>query len=164
MQPPERRLKFHSASRSIGGTVAKEAQKKAADKHPYFQKFASMDWNIQEFLKPVNMVSVVLGLAGLITAFIFFLLSQHEPKISYHVAAIPIVDQKETVPFSVIGNDGQPVTENVYATSVTVWNSGDLPADVQNIRRPLTVALTGSVHLLIRNWNISPIKIFLSSA
>jgi hypothetical protein len=69
---------------------------------------------------------------------ITYLWSRHESNISYHTATIQIVDQKESVPFSVIDNAGQRVTENVYATNLTVWNSEDLPIDAQNVRSPLT--------------------------
>lgn len=52
------------------------------------------------------------------------------------------------MPFSVIDNAGQHVGENVYATNVTVWNSGDLPVEPQNIRSPLTISVTAPVRVL----------------
>jgi hypothetical protein len=71
-----------------------------------------------------------------------------EAAISYYVATIQIVNQKEAVPFSVVDSAGQPVTQNVYATNVTVWNSGDLTIDPQNVRSPLTISLTKPVRLI----------------
>jgi hypothetical protein len=90
----------------------------------------------------------IAGIIGIALTVATFLWSRHEPAISYHIATIQIVDQKEAVPFSVIDSDGQRVTEYVYATNVTVWNSGDLPIDVQYIRSPLTISLTIPVRLI----------------
>ena len=109
---------------------------------------AVMLWDLNELRKPVNLVFLGIGVVGLVATVITYLWSLHESNISYHTATIQIVDQKEVVPFTVIDSDGQRVTENVFATNVTVWNSGDLPIDVQYIRTPLTISLTIPVRLI----------------
>jgi hypothetical protein len=105
-----------------------------------------MDWS--EFKKPINVVFLFVGIAGAIASTFAYFWSLHSAVVSYHVATIQIVDQKEAVPFSVIDNAGQHVSENVYAANVTVWNSGDLPIDPQNIRSPLTISLVAPVRVL----------------
>jgi hypothetical protein len=104
-----------------------------------------------EKLRPLANLSTlgfIVGITGIVLTVATFLASRHEAAISYHTATIQIVDQKEAVPFSVIDSDGQHVTQNVYATNVTVWNSGDLPIDPQNIRSPLTISLTTPVRII----------------
>jgi hypothetical protein len=107
-----------------------------------------MAWDITDFRKPVNLVALVIGIVGVVATIITFLWSSHKSAISYYATSIQIVDQSETLPISVIDSAGQRVMENVYATNVTVWNSGDLPIDAQNIRIPLTISLAGQARLI----------------
>ncbi len=104
--------------------------------------------DFSEFKKPINIIFLVLAITGIIIAVITYLWSQHRAIIYYHSSTIQIVNQKENVPFSVTDSTGERVVENVYATNITVWNSGDLPIEVQNIRRPLNIQLAPNVHIL----------------
>jgi hypothetical protein len=107
-----------------------------------------MIWDNTDFRKPVNLVALAIGIGGVIATIITFLWSTHKAAISYYTASIQIVDQSEALPISVIDSAGQRVMENVYATNVTVWNSGDLPIEAQNIRSPLTISLSSRARLI----------------
>src|SRR5215472_16670298 len=107
-----------------------------------------MSWNLTEFRKPINLVFLGIAIISLLVTVITYRWSRHEAAISYYVATIQIVDRKASIPFTVVDNEGKPVTQNLYATNVTVWNSGDLTVDPQNVRRPLTIALAMPVRNL----------------
>ena len=106
------------------------------------------DWNLTDFRKPVNLAALGVGVVGVLLSVLIYFWSRHEAKLSYYTSTIQVVDQKETVPFSVIDSAGQRVTENVYATNITMWNSGDLPIDPGNVRRPLTISLQAPVRII----------------
>jgi hypothetical protein len=93
-------------------------------------------------------VSLVVGVGGLAFAGITYLWSQHEAKVSYSTATIQVVDQKQSLPFAIIDGHGQRVMENVYATNVAVWNSGDLTIDPNLVRSPLIISLAPPVRIL----------------
>jgi hypothetical protein len=101
-----------------------------------------MNWNLNEFRNPVTLVSLGIAVISLAVTVFTYLWARHEAHISYHATTLQIVNQKEAVPFSVIDSTGERVMENVYATNVTVWNSGDLPIDPPNVRSPLVIYLT----------------------
>jgi hypothetical protein len=87
---------------------------------------------IADFLKPINITFLVIAVISVALTLIIYFVSRREARISYYTATIQIVDQKEPVPFSVIDDSGRPIKENIYATSVTFWNSGDLPLEPDN--------------------------------
>jgi hypothetical protein len=126
-----------------------------------------MDWNLAEFRKPINLTFLGIAIVSLAVSVVTYLWSLHSASISYYTATIQIVDQRQAapLPFSVIDSAGQRVTENVYAISVTIWNSGDLPIEPQNVRSPLTVSLASPARLIdakleyVTSENISEFKI-----
>jgi hypothetical protein len=102
----------------------------------------AMNW-IADVLKPLNMMFLLFSVISIVITIIIYLVSRQESHISYYTATIELVDQKEPGAFSVLDGVGRPVKENIYATNVTVWNSGDLPLDPDKIRMPLQISLTG---------------------
>ena len=102
----------------------------------------------QNSLRPFDFASLAVGVAGVIISVITYLWSQHQAAVSYSLSTVKIVNQKEDVPFSVIDKEGARVDGDVYVTNITVWNSGNSPIDVNNIRIPMAVNLSGGVKIL----------------
>ena len=103
---------------------------------------------LRELLRPANAISISIGVVGLIATIITYVIPLHKPRISYHTTSIQVVDQNETLPLSVIDGLGHRVTENVFVSSVTLWNAGSLPIDPSNVRVPLTVVLHESTRII----------------
>jgi hypothetical protein len=103
---------------------------------------SAANW-IADFLKPINITFLLIAVISVCLTVIFYWSSQNYAQISYYSNTIQIVDQKEPGPFSVLDSSGRPVKENIYATNVTVWNSGNLPLEPDKVRRPLQISLTG---------------------
>ena len=110
---------------------------------------SAANW-IADFLRPINIIFLLIGVIGVILGVISYWSSRQNAQISYYTNTIQIVDQKEPGPFTVLDSLGRPVKENIYATNVTVWNSGDLPLEPDKVRRPLQISLTGGeeTHIL----------------
>jgi hypothetical protein len=58
-----------------------------------------MDWNLEDFRKPVNLVFLGIAVVSLLVTVITYLWSRHESNISYHTSTIKIVDQKNLYHF-----------------------------------------------------------------
>jgi len=104
--------------------------------------------DFSDLLKPANIISILLGIAGLIVGGLTYLWSQHEPAISFKTTTIPIVERTADAPFSIIDENGRPVSGNVFALTATIWNSGDASIDEQAVRTPLTIKLNENVSIL----------------
>jgi hypothetical protein len=111
---------------------------------------------LEEFKKPFNLVTLALAIAfGLSTVF-FGLLSVHYYHASQerHIAYLwsdvsKIYDSKTATPkMKVLDEVGNPITNDVYLVTLSIWNSGHLPIEPSDVRTPLVVSIHGCNRLL----------------
>ena len=110
----------------------------------------------REFLKPVNFVTTVfgvLGVIGVVFGFYAYHRTANRPELSWSSLRQIVFDQQNaTSAITVLDAQGRKISENMYASQITVWNSGnqrfDNVDDSTLIREPLTFRLTGAGHIV----------------
>lgn len=98
--------------------------------------------------KALNYLGFVIGFIGLITTFYFHYSTREKKELSYNkkLEAFKIYDSEllnKSQSISLYKNDTIKVKENVYISTFALWNSGDLPVDFKDIRKPLVVSFSG---------------------
>jgi hypothetical protein len=110
----------------------------------YMNKFA-------EFKKPINLISIILGIGGIVLSIIFYLKEHKIKEISYlqNGKNSLIFDSKSsTSSIKLYEKDTIPITQNVYLLTGTIWNSGDIPIMQDDIRIPIFVDLDNRSKIL----------------
>jgi len=107
----------------------------------------------RDFFKPVNAVSVGLGLIGLLLAVYFYRVSEVRPAMSWTVSKQIVFDHHSTTPAITVSDaNGSKIESDIYAAQIIVWNSGNQRLDNVDassiIRIPLTFRLNGMGRIL----------------
>lgn len=103
--------------------------------------------------KVINILGFIVGLLGLLFGIYSYLNNQKKSEISYNVysPSFKIFDSELTKGMSSVNlfvGDSIILNENVYLTTFSIWNSGDLPIMKNNIRKKLDVEFEGMTWIL----------------
>jgi hypothetical protein len=103
-----------------------------------------------DFLRPVNLVGLALAVLGIAFGVYAYYRTSSRPQISWSSLTQIVFDQHNaTSAVTVLDAEGNKISANMYASQITVWNSGnerfDDVDDSTLIRKPLTFRLTGGV-------------------
>jgi hypothetical protein len=107
--------------------------------------------NTSEFKKPINLISIGLGILSIILSIIFYVDSLKQKSISYRInspASIVYDSKNSSAAFKLYNRDSTLINENVYLLSGTIWNSGDIEVKKEEVRRQLAIFLGNSTKLL----------------
>lgn len=107
--------------------------------------------NLTEFKKPINLISLFLGIFGIVLSFIFYFKEHKIKEISYlqNGNTSLIFDSKSSMPsIKLYDEDTILIKQNVYLFTGKVWNSGDIPISQEDIRIPLSFNLGKGVKIL----------------
>lgn len=106
-----------------------------------------MSYDLSDFWddlkRPINIISLLLAIIGIILAFFFYFKSEQRREISYRfVSRTKVYDRSSSSPkLSLLNADKSPVRNDVYVVSIQIWNSGTLPIENVDMRRPFDVVL-----------------------
>ena len=109
---------------------------------------------LDEAKKPFNRLMLVIAVVGIIigiVGIVLFFIGTKERDISYEITEPTslIFDSKNTTSnIKLLEKDSIPITENVYLLTGTLWNSGDLPINKEDIRKQLGFELKGANRIL----------------
>lgn len=104
-----------------------------------------------DFKKPVNIISLFIGVLGIILSLLFYFNGKKVKSISYSLAEAPslIFDSKNSSSaIKLYEKDTVLIKSNVYLLTGTIWNSGNLPVEKIDIRLPVTLNLYKSNRIL----------------
>jgi hypothetical protein len=115
----------------------------------------------EDLRKPVNALSIGIGIIGLVFAVVTWIIANQVAALSVKIVQIPVFDSKQAIsvntrpdggsismPVTVIDGSGKPITTNIYAAEVAVWNSGDFELGQTKVRRPLVITVGGEAKII----------------
>lgn len=104
-----------------------------------------------EITKPINLIFLALTIASIILSVYFYFLSRKVKEISYKIET-PISkiydNNNASTKIKLTENNGNEIKENVYLITGTIWNSGDLPIDILDVRQSLEISLPNNSCIL----------------
>jgi hypothetical protein len=107
-----------------------------------------------DFKKPVNLIGWALAILGIgVGVFLYFKGKERRELSLRFVAVTKVYDSSSTSrKLSVLDSHNKRVTNDVYSVSYQLWNSGTLPIEPADIRRPFKMQLVGDARLL--DWTV----------
>ena len=104
-----------------------------------------------EFKKPINIVNLILAILGIGIGIYFYFQSKEFRAISYQVdkTASIIYDITNTSSkVKLIEADSSPISQNVYYVRGKIWNSGNMPISISDVRQQLVLSLNSCKRIL----------------
>ena len=103
--------------------------------------------------KVTNIISVIIGIIGIIIGLYFHYSIKEEKTISYHLNAesYKIFDNKNTnglQKLTLYKEDSIKIKQDVFLTTFSIWNSGNMPINTIDIRKELIINLSGVENIL----------------
>jgi hypothetical protein len=108
----------------------------------------------EELKRPATAIAIVLAVvsmvAGIFTSLYFYQIAEKIGKAAIYVEQVQVFDKTRTrdVPLRVLDASGQPINNNVYAASVTIWNSGNAEIKKEDVREPFWVSVEGNPRVI----------------
>ena len=100
-------------------------------------------WN--ELKKPINFISISLAILSIIVSVFLYIasLKSMEPVYQVDEHAGKIFDSSLTSPsIKVLDSEGKIINEDIYLSTVTIWNAGELPIEPKDVRKPFQIQLS----------------------
>jgi hypothetical protein len=95
---------------------------------------------LEEFKKPFNLITLSLALASIILSVLFYINSLKNKDLSYQInepTSIVYDSKNSSSKIKLFEKDSILITENVYLLTGTLWNSGDLPIYINDVRKDI---------------------------
>jgi hypothetical protein len=105
----------------------------------------------EDFKKPINLIFLLLAIAGIALSFFFYFNGRKTKAISYQInePSSLIYDSKNSSSaIKVLEKDSIPIKDNVYILTGKIWNSGDIPIDNHDVRESIALNLLSSKKIL----------------
>lgn len=114
----------------------------------------------EELKRPATAVAVGIAVIFAVIAFgvslYFYYKGIRVGQVSYYAEQVQVFDRKRVTspgsvtafPLTVLDAHGQPIEDNVYAASVTIWNSGNAEIRKDDVRIPFRITLQGNPRLI----------------
>jgi hypothetical protein len=98
--------------------------------------------------KILNILGFIIGLIGLIIGLVSYLNTVKKKEISYNVfePAYKIFDNEAIDKESnlmILTKDSLNIEQNIYLTTIAIWNSGDLTINKSDVRKRIVLKLKG---------------------
>jgi hypothetical protein len=113
-----------------------------------------MDW-----IRRWDIWGVIVGVLGIALAAYTYFATEKVGRISYSFDTQKVFDPGILSGFTLVGANGEPIKQVVYATDLVIWNSGDLSLSENSdrVREPIKISVDGTIHYFILNkLNIVP--------
>jgi hypothetical protein len=98
---------------------------------------------LDELKRPATALWVIGIIISIITAVYFYKKSEKFGQISMDMEQIQVFDKTRggVVPLTVLDSAGRAIENNVYAASLTIWNSGNAEVKKEDVREPIRLAV-----------------------
>jgi hypothetical protein len=105
---------------------------------------------LEDFKKPANWIGYLLGVIGIGLSITFYFYSQKIRSITYQISTSSLIydSKNSSSAIKLLEKDSVPITDNVYLLTGQIWNNGDLPIDIKDVRQPLSLYLSGARRIL----------------
>jgi hypothetical protein len=96
----------------------------------------------------VNVISVVIGLLGLVSGYVWFRFSEQKPDLAYAQQPVQatLFRAGELSRLSVTYN-GKPVTADISAVQIAIWNSGSKAVRADDVLKPLRLTTEAGTYI-----------------
>jgi hypothetical protein len=96
-----------------------------------------------ELKRPATTLWVIGIIISIMIALYFYKKGEKFGQIAIDVEQIQVFDKTRSgvVPLTVLDSAGRAIDNNVYATSVTIWNSGNSEVKKDDVREPIRLAV-----------------------
>jgi hypothetical protein len=107
-----------------------------------------------DFKKPVTVFFIALSILSIGVSVYLYFKGRETRELSMRLVAVTQVYDSSSISrkLSVLDAEKVPVTNDVYVASYQLWNSGTLPIEPADLRRPFTMRLVGDARML--DWAI----------
>jgi len=100
-----------------------------------------------------NIISIAIGIIGIAIGVYFHYTTKEKKEITYYLnpETYKIFNKdliKESRKISLYKNDTVKINQNVYLTTFSIWNSGNIPIDIKDVRKDLDVNFNGIKEVL----------------
>jgi len=108
-----------------------------------------------DFKSPVNLIGWTLAVLGIVVSVYLYFKSKETRELSLRLVAVTkVYDSSSTSrKLSVLDSENKRVTNDVYVASYQMWNSGTLPIEPADVRRPFKMQLVGDARTI--DWTIT---------
>jgi hypothetical protein len=103
---------------------------------------------LDDIKRPINVITLVLAVVGVGLSIYFYYKSQQQTILAYSISDLLVFDRENAASISVLDKNQTPISENVYASTILLWNKGDVDLDPPRIRTPINVQMIGSGRIL----------------
>lgn len=99
--------------------------------------------SLRFFIKYNGIIGTIIGIIGFILSIIFYVEARQAKEVSYIFnTPTKIFNNQNSLPtIRVIDKNGNVVSGNVFLNTVTIWNSGNLPINQEEVREPITIEI-----------------------
>ena len=106
---------------------------------------------LDEIKKPFNIITLLLTIISIVLSVVFYLNSQKNKDLSYLInepASIIYDSKNSSSKIKLFEKDSVVITDNVYLLTGTLWNSGELPIYLNDIRKDIMLEINDSNRIL----------------
>ncbi|WP_243471301.1 hypothetical protein [Winogradskyella sp. MH6] len=98
--------------------------------------------------KTINFFGLIVGLIGLAIGIVSYFNTVKDKEISYNVLGPSYkVFDKEAIEgessLKIFAKDSSKINQNIYLTTISIWNSGDLTINKSDVRKQIAIELKG---------------------
>jgi hypothetical protein len=98
--------------------------------------------------KTINFLGLIIGLIGLAIGIVSYFNTVKNKEISYNIFGPSYkVFDKEVIEgesgLKIFAKDSTKVNQNIYLTTISIWNSGDLTINKSDVRKQIAIKLNG---------------------
>jgi hypothetical protein len=111
--------------------------------------------DLSDFRRPVNVISIIIGVLGIVVSLITYHISHERRELAYSIPHFPskLFDSRSSSPkLILVGPNGRPISQDVYLSEIVLWNSGTLPIEPADIRRQILLRISGPAQIL--DWKV----------
>ena len=112
---------------------------------------------VTELKRPATIISLILAIVGVagsvVIGLYFYRAGIKQGQLAFYPAQVQVFDvtvapHSPSPPLTVLDRDHNPITDNVYAATVTVWNAGNAEIKTDDIRIPFRIVLDGDPKII----------------
>ena len=92
-----------------------------------------------------GVIGIVIGVIGIVLAIYFHYKSEKFSEVEMFVEQIQVFDKTKSgvVPLRVLDAFGNQIDNNIFAASITIWNSGNVEIKKEDVRQPFRLSVRG---------------------
>src|SRR2546423_2429836 len=106
---------------------------------------------LDDFKRPVNAIALAIALVSLALTVVFYYNAKKEARPTFlsEEKRPKIYDSKiSSANIKVLDKNSVAITDDIYLLTIRFWNSGELPIEPENVRKPVRLSISGVKQLI----------------